>query len=609
MANGSVVALLPAVGWGQKAGKAVAGLPSPQYGLRIMPGGFAAPSSVAGYGAPVRTAYSAPVLPSGGVGNLASPRVGIGVPPVAPVMFGRTLKNGVFIPPLPTVACGKKWLQAIKVADPQPVAVGQRLTQAIQMPLLPVGVVGRLLRNPLAVSHRSVLTIQNQTAAISASHRLQLAYQRPITASHRSVIALSATDRVVASHALCTSIALSASHTSRLHYQATPVSASHRSVVVLAATDRVTAHHRAMTFYVGPSTILQTSNTLYHTSPANGLERALAIMAAKVSIEEGSHSWTAHIELDNPDDFASVNIGDPLRLLLAGEEYRLVVDRKNHAQNSPERISPTINAISPLALRGAPFVRPITQDWSAGVDASTVVAALIGPVEWQLPHWTIPPGQLSAVNADPLAVAKQVVAAAGGVIESAPDGSVVCRPLFPVSVPAMATAAPEHCLDGDHILERAESLEMADAVNRLIVCNASVAIGAPQLALEQADHPLHPTSKQIRAYPIPWRQVTLVHTGDALVALRYIGIEERQEIEVVDFSMGKATARYPIYAILSYAWQYQDLGVPEAVTGSKSLIVPENEGQSLLRLTYVTRCHIWEADDPRNEEILFLAYD
>jgi hypothetical protein len=328
-----------------------------------------------------------------------------------------------------------------------------------------------------------------------------------------------------------------------------------------------------------------------------------------VSIEEGSHSWLANITLADPEDIGRINMGDPIRLLLAGEEYRLIVDRKNHSQSTPQRINATIRAISPLALLGAPWVAPISQEWSAGADAAQVVQTLIGTVDWRLPDWTISSGQLAAAHTDPLALARQVVEAAGGVIESLPDGSIVCRHLFPTPVPEMASAVADYEMNGDSILSHDESLDVVEIVNRLIVCDATVSSSNAEIAIEQDSHPTDPSIKLIRVYPIPWRPVSVVHTGDALVGLEYIGVEERQETELLEFNLGSATTRYPVLAINAYAWQYKDLGVPEAVVESKSVVVSGSDGQSLLRITYTTRCQLWQATDPRDEEILFLAYD
>ncbi|MBF0096287.1 MAG: hypothetical protein HQM04_06520 [Magnetococcales bacterium] len=595
MENGVAVALLLPSRYGVRAGRSAAGVP-------------AAPPLV-GWGTVLRFAVSSPVLLMGGVGQPATRNRATYTPTLSPIGYGATINTGTSTPGILASRYGKKRLDASSSALPAAIAYGLRRTQGVLVPVLLMREVGRLARNQVVAQHRSVLAIMAATAQVAARHCARLEYLQPLSARHRSLTALSPSNRIVARHALRTSIALSARHACRVVRQPIPIVARHGSLTVLSPTNRVAARHCALLFYAGPSTILQLPSRLLHIDPHSGREREIAFVSAEVSMDDGSHSWSATIALAGMHDWALIQIGDVIRIRLADEEYQLVVDSKNHSQQQPERASPTLNALSPLALRGLPWVMPITQDWSSGAGAAQVVAELIGSVDWQLPDWTIPFGQLAAVHSDPLTLAKQIVAAAGGVIESRPDGSVLCRPAFPVSVPQMATTTPDHCLDGDTILSRDESLEVADCDNRLIVGNATVATEGSQLVVEQADHPTDPFVKQFRVYPTPWRKVSMAHAGDSQVSLYYVGVEERQEVELLEVSQGKAAARYPILSILHYAWQYQDLGIPTVEPGSKIIDIPGSVDRSLLRVIYTTRCQLWEASDPRDEEILFLAYD
>ena len=53
-------------------------------------------------------------------------------------------------------------------------------------------------------------------------------------------------------------------------------------------------------------------------------------------------------------------------------------------------------------------------------------------------------GRLMLEGATPLAAARNVVAAIGGIVESNPDGSVVCRRRHPVSIPQYGAATVAH---------------------------------------------------------------------------------------------------------------------------------------------------------------------
>lgn len=110
------------------------------------------------------------------------------------------------------------------------------------------------------------------------------------------------------------------------------------------------------------------------------------------------------------------------------------------------------------------------------------------------------------------------------------------------------------------------------------------------------------TLKEVRGYQTPWTGAfTLAHTGGDWVAIEPMGREDRQETETVEFVAGAAKVKYPIYAVDSTQWQQTNLGsVALAEDGSLTAAVA---AQSLLTITYTTRCLLWRVRDPNNEQL------
>ena len=163
--------------------------------------------------------------------------------------------------------------------------------------------------------------------------------------------------------------------------------------------------------------------------------RAIRILQASLSCDEDSPVWMAQISLAELDDFASISIGDALTLTLGLETFALIVDGKTLSRESVADQQCELSAMSPLALLDAPFAGALRYYQPAAIAAQATVETLIGPVIWRLPNWLIPAGRLMLEGVTPLAAARNIVAAVGGIVESNPDGSVVCRRRHPVSIP------------------------------------------------------------------------------------------------------------------------------------------------------------------------------
>lgn len=336
-------------------------------------------------------------------------------------------------------------------------------------------------------------------------------------------------------------------------------------------------------------------------------DRTLRIERATLSCDEDSPVWIAAIELANLGDFAAIAIGDRITLALGAEVFALVVDGKSLSRESPTDTRCELTAVSPAALLDAPFAPVGRYHEPAAVPARSAVEHLVGPVDWQLGDWIIPPGRLLLEGVTPLQGARHIVAAIGGLIESAPGGRINCRRRHPVRVPDYYDgAAPAHSLFDSDVLATRAQIAPQRGFNRVTVANEEPSKVAVSDRIEFVPAPDDRHRGRVRAYPAPRRPVRLVHTGHPQTVIGALGEVTRTESERVEFVDGRAGTRYPVASLLNTVWQHADLGEVTVAARTLTAGVP---GYSLLELRYTTTALEWEVALGADEEVQFVLTD
>ncbi|MBF0283150.1 MAG: hypothetical protein HQL51_01675 [Magnetococcales bacterium] len=433
---------------------------------------------------------------------------------------------------------------------------------------------------------------------VAREHGLLLDIKAPAAAEHRARLDLLAGDPATAEHRAKLAVLVGAEHRARLS-ALEPTVAEHRTRLDLLPYDPVFHEHGLrLALHDALVEIITDQPALTHQG------RTVALLAAEIRADDGSFTWLADLKLADLDDWRRVRVGDAVTVDLYGEVFALVVDQKAKSrEKAGVALSLGLLAVSPLAMRR----ERVTLAWSGAVDARQAVEEILGePVTWTLPDWTIPAGRLAAERADPVDLARQIAGAAGGVLESNPDGSVVCRPRFPLAVPQWAAADPAHVLTDDEVMSEFTSYSPVEFTDRLAVADADPSAGGDEV--EALDLDGEPHRKLLHVYPSPWRPLQVVHTGDAAVILESLGVREREESELIQILGGTGRTRYPVAGIVATSWQYLNLG-PVSFDPDSREIVADVAGASLLRITYRTRCQAWAASDVRDESILFLVME
>lgn len=322
----------------------------------------------------------------------------------------------------------------------------------------------------------------------------------------------------------------------------------------------------------------------------------------EISADEGSPVWVCAPELALPEDYAAVQIGDALTLELGGSTWALVCDGRSYSDGE-QGPSYKLSAISPVALLGAPWALD-TSIAQPGMARDLVCALLDQSVDWQLPNWLVPLEALSA-QGTPLELARTLVAAVGGLLESLPSGALVARPAYPVSPPDYPSAAASVLTD-HVVLAHAEEADAVQRLNRYTITSGgdleAAATPAIQIESEQVDGDPHRYT--VRCYPYPLRAVGLVHTGDANTRIGPRAALAETRSELIEFQAGVGSASHPISALVGVTWQHVGLG---ALRFEGTQLAAASAGYSLARVDYVARGWEWEVADAVTETIQFLA--
>lgn len=332
----------------------------------------------------------------------------------------------------------------------------------------------------------------------------------------------------------------------------------------------------------------------------------IRIVEATLSCDEESPVWIAQVEIAAITDFAAIGIGDTITLALGLEPFVLVVDGKTLSRTSVAEQRMELTAVSPVALLDAPFAGTIRYYEAGAIAARAAVEFLIGSVDWQLPDWIIPAGRLMLEGATPLAAARNIVAAIGGIIESNPDGSVVCRRRHPVSIPQYGAAAVAHGLFDADVMSAQAQIAPMRGYNRVTLANDEGSVGTSGDRIEYVADADDAYRGTVRAYLAAARSVLLAHTGHPATVIATLGETTRTEIETVEFVEGRASTRYPVTAIVDLAWQHTGLG---DVTAAGQNMTSATAGYSLLRITYTTTSFDWRVALPIDEEVQFVLVD
>ncbi|MFT5728753.1 MAG: hypothetical protein ACI8PB_002909 [Desulforhopalus sp.] len=291
-------------------------------------------------------------------------------------------------------------------------------------------------------------------------------------------------------------------------------------------------------------------------------------------------------------------------ITISEEKYTFIVDGYPRKPRSPGNNSFIVPLASPTILLSSPHSK-LDDDVVLMGMASVLVAALAAPytVEWKLVDWFIPVGLLTGVGESAISIIKKIVVAAGGLVQTSPAGTLICRPEYPVSVNNWESATPDiELTDQDDFFQIDPSPSLRAGHNIFYLSNQSLA--ADSITLDVAK--LSSSKAQIDVYMQQWDETVgfnMDHSGGPWVSVIAEGVTIEEVTEQVEIIGGSGQTTKPVMEYISHVYSEDDLGdvvVDEA--GNVTTAILEN---SLLQLSYKKRYYRFLATDINIEDVQF----
>ena len=303
---------------------------------------------------------------------------------------------------------------------------------------------------------------------------------------------------------------------------------------------------------------------------------------------------------------------------MLGEQYSLLVDAKELDRSSPVSVSATLAGLSPTVRHDFPRADPYTKEWSVPVYAKAAAEAAIGEaIQWDIVNWEIPAYRLVVEAVAPIEVVNMLAEAAGGVVEAALDGTLIVRPLFPVTVPDYATTTPDHTLvETSDMLSLTERFVSGRIYNKFCIKDSEADYAD---IIEFTPDPDDPYKGVLRAFPSPWREyVNVVDTSGAVVNVYGTGVpiseewigardpdpEDIPKGELLEIFEGAGNVQYPIWGITGLVWESEPLGgvtyIPETNTVR---MVDDTDLYGLLYIKYTIKYFLYYVELDRSIDL------
>ena len=246
-------------------------------------------------------------------------------------------------------------------------------------------------------------------------------------------------------------------------------------------------------------TFLSISDTVSIT--VDGLPADIKRESVSLKLSEGSFLWQCQLELASLTDYGKFDIDTPFTVTVSGETYNFLTDSKQLRRSDNRSPIPIVTGLSTTAIYTDPRASRITQSYDTPTMAKTLVENILGvTVTWEIVDWLIPAGRLSVVDATPLDIVKTIAKAAGGVVETNPDGTIVVRHQFPDPVSTWPTAIVDQTYtDQDHRLSVTERQRSFKLVDKFVVRDSFGDIGVLSAQVDNREDGLNNGATQF--YP------------------------------------------------------------------------------------------------------------
>lgn len=327
-----------------------------------------------------------------------------------------------------------------------------------------------------------------------------------------------------------------------------------------------------------------------------------------ISISEDDSLYQARVELGSIDDYYRFTEGVIFTIYLFGETHTFMYDSTSISRDGGNTKA-VIEGLSPaMAYADDRVTYTLNVDYDYATTMQAIVEDLLQQtVQWNAPLWPIPAGRVSATDAKPLSLVKELLSSGGLVLDSNLDGSLVVSPKDIVQPPMYSAYAPDHVFDDvlDNISARLRS-NFKQGFNEFLITEGSSTYSDVLEWVPDDDNDLQ---GDIRIYPSPWRtSIALYHTyKDTSLFLGNAKWEEEEiEEREVEFVNGVSVLNYPIKQITSVVWHSEVLGaiMHDAYSRNIETGTSINDGYGLCSIKYITRRFTYRTSVPNHEYLV-----
>lgn len=326
----------------------------------------------------------------------------------------------------------------------------------------------------------------------------------------------------------------------------------------------------------------------------------LSIGDAEIYTDEGGFVWQGTLSLLSIGDYKQFSINDPIILDFYGVTFKFIVESKLLDRSNPVDIGMSLRVISPAIKHDFPRAQSLTINYSTPVMAKATAESTLGEsITWNIPDWEIPANRLGIADGSPIQLVKQIIEAVGGVLESNPDGTLVARSLFPVSVNKFDTVTVDQTyLDTTDNLSVTEEYLPQKLFNKFLIGDSSTKFADfMEYEPDEIEEPDGSTSESktdgiLKVFPRPFRENVVVKSSqDSSIGFELIGTTiEELEPELIEIIDGVGNLSKPIEELVSYTYHSTDLGTPTFVVGENQISTPNvNLKHGLIEVTYKTK--------------------
>lgn len=355
--------------------------------------------------------------------------------------------------------------------------------------------------------------------------------------------------------------------------------------------------------WIGPEILNVTGEPTITLTDIFGNPVVLDVFEAVISTDEEGFIWQADITLLNIDDYKLININDQFVLDFYGESFTLIAESKTLDRADPVGVAMTVRAVSPAIKHDFPRAEPCTVSYTTDRMAKDIAEEIIGEtITWSIPDWLIPANRLGIADGAPIQVVKQIVEAVGGVLESNPDGTLVARPKYPVSMNILENKSIPLSIDQNYF-DTADNLSVSEEYtpqklfNKFKISDTKAGFSDDldfdfdEITEEDGSVTKSDTEGLLKAFVSPFREdIVIKSSQDASIGFQSNGVNTEQLTELVEIKDGVGSVSKPIFTLDSFTYEAEDLGTPTFVVDDNMIFTPSPTLKyGLVEVTYTTR--------------------